>query len=109
MANPDWGIKQGDTTPAIAAILKDADGTVINLSGCTVKFHMRSKHGAVTVNAAATIVDAATGSVSYTWGATDTDTAGDYEIEWEITDASSKVATVPTGQPDTLTVYSQLA
>jgi len=34
-------IKQNDTSPILAATLKDADGTAVNLNGASIRFHMR--------------------------------------------------------------------
>lgn len=89
-------IKQDDTSPELQATLKDADGTAIDLTGATVRFHMRQS-GSTTakVDAAATVVTAASGIVKYTWSAADTDTEGRFEGEFEVTYADGSIETVP--------------
>ena len=88
-------IKQNDTRPAIAANLTDANAAAVNLTGATVKFSMRVEPaGTVKVNAAtATIDDAEAGQVSYNWTASDTNTADDYEAEFQVTFAGGAVQT----------------
>lgn len=90
-------IKQGDLLPPLDATLKYSDGTVINLTGCTVKFLMRKiTSGAVKVNAAAAVQIAAAGTVRYTWTGTDTDTVGEFQGEFEVTEtATGKKLTAP--------------
>ena len=92
----DFTVKLGDTGAEIAAILK-ANALAVDLTGATVKFLMKaaSLTGAAKVDAAATIVDAATGSVKYAFTAGDLDTAGSWLGEFEVTDASSRIATYP--------------
>lgn len=90
-------IKQHDTKPSIKATLKDGDGTVINLTDATVRFHMR-KIGATstTVDAAATVVSPATGGVvQYDWSAADTATIGTYHAEFEVTYGDNSIETFP--------------
>jgi hypothetical protein len=90
-------IKQNDTRPAITANLTDANDAAVNLTGATVKFNMRvDPAGATKVSlGAATIEDAEAGQVSYSWTASNTDTADDYEAEFQVTFAGGTVQTFP--------------
>lgn len=51
---------------------------------------------------------ATAGVVTYDWQAGDTDTPGEYVVEWHVT-ASGKRWTVPSADPVTLTIRPQLA
>jgi hypothetical protein len=82
----------GDTKPDIAAQIPLLDasggetGTYANLAGATVRFQMRRPNDKrFTVNAAATVTDAANGMVRYTWSANDLSVPGDYIVQWEVT------------------------
>lgn len=90
-----FAIKRGDRKPIYAAQLRTAAGPM-NLAGCTIRFVM-TPVGSTTakVDALATIDDAAAGKLSYAWGLTDTDTAGDYNAEWKIVDGAGLPQTVP--------------
>jgi hypothetical protein len=88
-------IKQGDRLPVIDELLRNDDGTIIVLTGATVRFHLVTRQGNVKVNQPAVIVDPLTGHVRYAWAAIDTDSAGTWLREWEITFPDGKVLTVP--------------
>lgn len=89
-------VKHNDTSPAMLATLQDAEGNAVNLTGATVRFHMRSVGGGnPVVDAAATVVTAASGIVRYNWVAADTDTAGTYQAEFEVTYADASIETFP--------------
>ena len=90
-------IKRGDTTPALTASLVDAAGVAVNLTAVTtVTMVMRSQSGvAPKVSAVASITNAATGAVSYTWTAQDTNLAGRYDVEWLINWNSGAVQRFP--------------
>ena len=93
---PDFVIKQGDTLPVLTDTLTYSNGTAVNLSGCTVQFIMRSITAILpTVNTAATIVNAAAGSVSYTFSSTDTATASRFQGTWSVTNATGQVQQWP--------------
>lgn len=108
----DFEIAQNDLLPKIPGQLKQ-NGAAVPLTGATVEFHMKGPLPATTVkvNAAATIVDAATGEVEYAWSGTDTDTIGLYEGEWEVTyTAGSKPMTFPPKPPKiSIRIYDDIA
>tara|TARA_R110001606_G_scaffold374883_1_gene532923 strand:- start:249 stop:572 length:324 start_codon:yes stop_codon:yes gene_type:complete len=91
-------IKQNDTLPTLTAVLKDASGTVVDLTNCTVTFKMGSEVATKT-SAAATITSATQGGVSYQWTASDTDTAGIYLGEFEVVKPTGLKETFPNGEP----------
>jgi hypothetical protein len=93
-------IKQNDTQPSISATLTE-DGVAVDITGATVTFVMRPRlcrHQVPAANpkveAAATVVDAATGQVRYDWAAGDLDTEGLFDGEFKVTLAGA-VTTYP--------------
>jgi len=106
----NFSIKENDTLPAIRAILKDSSGAVVNLTNATVRFHMRNTSNSnIKVDSAATVVDAAGGVVDYEWTSADTDVAGQYEIEFEVTFSGGGIQTFPNDSYGTVVVYDDLA
>lgn len=97
-------LKQNDTSPTLDAILTDADGNVVDVTGASVQFHMQ-KIGATTlkIDAAATVVDGAAGHVRYTLQNGDTDTPGSYKAEYEVTFLDGSIETFK-NTPDQLRV-----
>ena len=95
-------IGKGDTAPSLKAQLKDADGP-FDLADCSVEFVMATSLTAVEkVRAVATIVnpdapegDPDRGRVQYDWVLADTDTAGTYLGEFEVTLPSNAIITFP--------------
>ena len=96
---------QGDTEPAITATLNRA-GAAEALGAASVKFQMRkSDDKQYTVNAAATVVDAALGKVKYVWGSSDLNVPGEYLVQFEVTFASGRIET--SDPPNTIIVRRQ--
>lgn len=85
-----WYQTKGDRRTAIAATLRKHDGSLVDLTGCTVAFLMilASDNTVKIDEAAATIDDADAGQVSYAWTANDVNTAGEYYAWWVVTRTS---------------------
>lgn len=76
-------IKRNDRRPRYRVNLT-TDGTPADLSAATsVKFLMK-QGSTLKVSQPATIVDPLTGLVEYAWAAGDTDTPGEYNVEFEV-------------------------
>lgn len=91
-------IKQNDTSPSLEGVLTDGFKRPINITGAAVVLHARLRPGgAVKVNGGSmgVIGEAVRGRVKYNWTASDTDTAGIYEWEVEITFSNGKIRTIP--------------
>lgn len=79
-------IVQGDKAYKIIFNIKYNDDTAVDLTGDAAQFRMKSTGGgALKVNAACGLDAPATGVVSYTVGATDFDTSGNFEAEVQVT------------------------
>lgn len=86
----------GNMRPSLTGVIhEEGDPTaLINLTGCTVRFQMRkSDDKRFTVNAAASVVDAAGGEVRYDWAANDLNVPGTYLVQWEVTFPDNKTQT----------------
>lgn len=95
--------------PTLIEGVGTSDEGAANLTGATsVKFQARARSdGAVKINAAGTIVSAAAGTVSYPLTALNTDTAGAYDITWEVTFPSGPV-TFPSNGFDLMVVLDDI-
>ena len=91
----DITIKRGDTRHAIKAVLKDASGAPVDLTGCEVKFHMAPLNRPAVISRAAHIQDAVTGEVWFVWASGETDIAGVYRAEMEVTYQDGRKETFP--------------
>jgi hypothetical protein len=88
-------IKVGDRLPSLAAKLLPLPSATLVGASCVL--HMRPEAGGALKVAAGvcTIVDAATGTISYDWAALDTDTAGRYLAELVVTFSDGRQETYP--------------
>lgn len=96
-------IKRNDTLPKpkgrIVESNVDNPGnlTAVDITGASILFIMVTDDDAKTVkvNSAATITDATNGEFEYTWAVGDTDTAGNFLGEFEITFSGGEKITLP--------------
>lgn len=103
-------IKRNDTAPTLEVQLEDHLGDNVDITGYnSVSFHMwNPDSGTVVVDDDTTgnvsVVDAAQGVVSYEWVSGDTDTAGTYAGEWEVTYSDGGVETFPNNGNDDIEI-----
>lgn len=79
--------RRNDRSPALTLQALDLDGAPLDLTGATSPVFSMRLLGATTNTvdrAAATVVDASTGLVRYSWAAGDVDTSGTYLAEFEV-------------------------
>jgi len=102
-------IKTNDTSPKLTVDLENAAGNAVDLSGASARFHMK-KYGAssLKVDAEADITDEDGGRVEYSWSLLDTDEAGTYYGELEITYGDSTVETFPNSGYFTIIIQEDL-
>lgn len=100
MPTPDFTVKRHDFGQTILFTFKDADGEAMDLTGYTSAkaFMTRMAASSPTINGESfTVITAATGECSYTWQDGDTDTSGEYKLEFEV-ELPGKRVTYPTKQ-----------
>lgn len=106
-------LNRGDLFPPLKSTLQKQNETTglweaIDLTtASTVKMFMVC--GPVEIEGTCNVVSAAKGEVEYPWVAGDTETAGKYSVQFEITWANTKTQTVPNGGYGTVTIQPDLA
>ena len=101
-------IRQNDTSPALVATLTDYNDNPINLTGATVRLHVKDFSGTIKVDSLCTITAATLGRISYAWVVGDTDTPGTYYLEFEATYSDNSVETFPNKGNLSLVVTKEL-
>lgn len=104
----DFTIKQHDQLPELVVTLTDAAQSIVNIAGATVRFIMSIKGGANIIDAPATIVNASTGQVKYTWVEGDTDNVGTYNGEFEVLFGDGRAETFPNTKYIVIKVFADL-
>lgn len=95
----EFVIKRGDLEPAITATIRDATGTVVNLTGATAPTLVLKPiagGSALRYTTGTSVLSAAGGRITHAWVSGETATAGSYFAEWEVTWPSTRVQTFPT-------------
>ncbi len=108
---PVFHIKQGDRLPPLRArTVLNATGQPQDLTGATVRVHMRRKtDNVVVIDAAAALdPDSGLGWMIYNWGSGETDTPGDYDAEFEAT-LGGRPLTTPNDSHFLVRITEQLA
>jgi hypothetical protein len=99
----DFPMTTGDLLPLVDHILENGDGTIRDLTGCTVTFRFRmvGDDPSLAIERPAEIVGPPTdGHARYTWQAGDTDRSGMMLAEWIVLFPGSKPETFPNGKSD---------
>jgi hypothetical protein len=93
---------KNDLLPSILATLKYTDGSTVDLTGSTIKFHLRQGTTLLFNKTAVLILPGTAGQVRYDWVSGDTaimldsDRIGRCKGEFEVTFPTGKVMTFPT-------------
>ena len=97
MANPTFWIKRNDDNPSLDVALRDDRDRAVDLTGATIVFHMRNTaDDTVKISGGSvSILSATRGEVRFTFSTTNTDTAGNYEAEFQVTFVGGGVETFP--------------
>ena len=99
MPEETFYIKQNDTASFLTRDLKDAFGAPVNVTGASVVFSMRVKPaGTMKITRQdGVVVNAGIGRVRYEWASdgSDTNTADEYEGEFQVSYANGKIQTFP--------------
>jgi hypothetical protein len=101
-------IKRGDTRNCIKAVLKDASGAPVDLTDCSVSFHMAPLNRPAVISRAAHIENAATGEIWLVWAPGETDIAGIFRAEFEVVYQDGRRETFPNNGYISLLIQNDL-
>lgn len=100
-------IVQNDRLPILEFTIEKG-GVAFNLTGYTVVFSMLNNAGVRKIDKqACVVVSAAAGTVQYSWQEGETDTAGDFTGEVQVTDSNGRTQT--TFDPIPIVIREQIA
>jgi hypothetical protein len=90
-------IKRHARRPRLRILIKNSDETAFDLTGATsATFIMYDAAGTSKVNSAAVLESPLTlGAIHYVWGATDTNTAGEFRGEFDVVYTGGEKMTIP--------------
>jgi len=100
--------KRNDVPPPSVFQLLYSDGTVIDLTSCTVMFNLRLQNSLLFISRAAAVIDALEGMVSFAWQTGDFALSGTYQGEFEVTFPGGATRTVPSDSYIVITVYDDV-
>lgn len=104
-----FSIKQNDTSPSLGVQLLDGSKEVIDLSGASVNFYMKiAGSTTIAVNNAAVVKNGPEGRVEYEWSTGDTQTAANYQGEFQVTYPNGSVETFPNNGYITIRVLPEI-
>ena len=104
----DVTLKRGDTRHAIRAVLKNTQGTPVNLSGCSVSFHMAPLGQPAVVSREVDMHDALAGEVWVVWSPGETDVSGVYRAEFQVVYGDGRRETFPNDGYISIQILSDL-
>jgi hypothetical protein len=105
---PIYAVSQTDTLPPYTATLTSGSSPVNLTTATSITFIMANYFSGVVATGSGTVVNAAAGQVSYSWGQNDLQTPGIYAIQWEVTFPSGTI-TYPVNGYDYVTVLNNLS
>jgi len=91
-------IKRHARRPYLRLLVKDSDGNPFDFTGAlSAKFQMKNSDGTMVITDGAGEIEspATSGVLRYEWEPGDTDTAGDYYAEFDVSYAASDNLTLP--------------
>ena len=101
-------LKRGDTRHAIRAILKDSSGSPVDLTDCTVSFHMAPLGRPPTISRQVDIHDAEGGEVWVVFAPGETDVSGVYRAEFQVVYGDGRRETFPNNGYINIQIQSDL-
>lgn len=101
-------IKKNDTSPSLVYVLRP---TTVDLTGADVVFNMRASDRTMKISRAPAVIviESGTPTVRYDWQTGDTDTAGQFLFEFEVTYSSGAIETFRNDGYDTVLIREDLA
>ena len=103
----EFRIKKGDTSPALKVTVKDGAGNIIDLTNATAQLRLLDSLGTQVFLKDATVLSPGTnGQVQYSWGASDTVTAGEFIGDFKITLSGGSKISVPSDDYIKITILS---
>jgi hypothetical protein len=102
-------IKQGDTSPSLTTTLKDSSSNVVNVVGASIRLRLFTQDKSTQiVDGTMVKVDPENGIVRYVWNSGDTDEAGWFWAEFEVTFSDGSVETFPNWGYEAIKITPQL-